>query len=140
MVHGNSTNFVFQTILSSKNWRFAKLLSFFCLSFTRESFFLREREKILNTFFGPKFLLSTTIYSWKKQSNFAKVQFLDDKIVQNTKFAKLPSAKCFFLYFIIQGFKFCKITQLVFCLGFSSLVFCEGTRETHFSGLKWPQL
>ena len=29
----------------------------------------------------------------KRNSNFAKLQFVDDKIDQNTNFAKFPSAK-----------------------------------------------
>ena len=50
-------------------------------------------------------------------STFAKLQFLDDKIDQNTNFAK-----CFFLYnwnFIIHKLKFCKIAQLFLFVSFS---------------------
>ena len=55
----------------------------------------------------------------KRNSNFAKLQFVDDKIDQNTNFAKLPSAKSFFFctteILIVWKLKFCHITQL-FCV------------------------
>ena len=36
-------------------------------------------------------------FSQIKLSNFAKLQFLNDKIDQNTNFSKSPNAKCFFV-------------------------------------------
>ena len=52
----------------------------------------------------------------KRNSNFAKLQFVDDKIDQNTNFAKLPSAKCLFfgitVNFIVQKQLFGKKTLL----------------------------
>ena len=44
-------------------------------------------------------LLTRETGTKKKMSNFAKLQLLNDKIDQNTNFAKLASAKCFYVSF-----------------------------------------
>ena len=52
-------------------------------------------------------------------SNFAKRQFLNDKIDQNTNFAKLPNGfSCLIVNFTVQELKSCKIAQL-FCVSVS---------------------
>ena len=66
------------------------------------------------------FPLTRETDSQKKLSNFAKLQFLYDKIDQNTNFVKLPSLKWLFCIgnstFLT---KFCKIAQLFLCVSFS---------------------
>ena len=69
--------------------------------------------------FNPlKFTPHQRNWRTKNLSNFAKLQFISDKINQNTNFAKLPRFKwlffCTTLNFIIQELKFCKIAQLFY--------------------------
>jgi hypothetical protein len=52
----------------------------------------------------------------KKLIDFAKVQFLNDKIDQNTNFAKMPSAKCLLLsILLLKNQSFAKLFRY-FCV------------------------
>ena len=122
---GNLANFVFWTILSSKNWTLAKLLCFFQLYMV----VLRRNlgpKNVFNIFSRSlKKKLSRVKLRQKKLSNFANLQFLDDKIVWKTKFVELPCTKCFiFLYHL-------RVEVLQNCSAFLSFMrgFFEGMRE-----------
>ena len=69
--------------------------------------FCEKNLSILSDFLSPEKLTQ------KKLSNFAKLQFLNDKIDQSTNFVKLPNGFSFLtVNFIIQELKFFKIDMI----------------------------
>ena len=68
-------------------------------AFLRFGFFVLDYLSILSDFLSWEKLTQKLRES--KAEQFAKLQFLNDKIDQNTNFAKLPSAKWLFLVYRI---------------------------------------
>ena len=91
---------------------------FYCL-YSQTRFCVFNFLSILSDFLSREKLTQ----KWQKQkvSQFTKFQLLNDKIDQNTNFAKLPSVKWLFLYILKRNI--ISITQLLVLVSFEAISF-----------------
>ena len=112
---GNLVKFVFRTILSSKNWTSAKLLSFFSSVYRCTRKKLRPEKRVWYLLMFPQKETLTSEAETKK--SWAILQNFNSWMIKLSETQNLPNCRVpnVFFYFIIQELKFFKIAQL-FCL------------------------